>query len=367
MEAYIIAFVCSLVASFGLTPAVIAIVNKLHYGQYIRQDGPQSHTVKRGTPTFGGTAIILSILIGWGAAAIFRYAIHRTVPTPSALLALFCLVGFGLIGFIDDFLKVKKKRNLGLTIHAKLILQVLVASGYAVLSLLFPRKSPVRVGRTSISWIADSSINLAFAGNVLGIILFIIWVNFLMAAWTNAINLTDGLDGLAAGSGISAFIGFAIIAFWESYHLVGSSAPGFRYVASDPQDLVIIALSCVASLMGFLWYNVHPAEIFMGDTGSLALGGLFAAMSVSLHVEILAVIMGGLFVMETCSDVIQIGAFHMFHKRVFKMAPLHHHFELKGWPETRVVTRFWMIELGYVIIAIIIFYSDWLIKSGSMH
>lgn len=367
MKGYIIAFIVSLVAAFTLTPLTIHTVQKLHYGQYIRQDGPQTHLMKRGTPTLGGVAIVLSIILGWGIAALYRYYSRHIIPSWASILTLFCMTGFGIIGFIDDFLKVKKKNNLGLTIHAKLIGQFVIATVYAVASLILPLHSSFHVARFGISWVETPIINLAFAGKTLGLILFIIWVNFLMTAWTNAINLTDGLDGLAAGSSMIAFSGFAVIAFWESYHLIGSHSSGFEYTSSDPQDLALIALAAVAACLGFLWYNTNPAEIFMGDTGSLALGGLFAAMSVNLHIELLAIILGGLFILEVSSDVIQIFSFHVFHKRVFKMAPLHHHFELLGWKETRVVVRFWMIEFGFTLIAVILFYIDWLVKSGQLH
>ena len=161
-----------------------------------------------------------------------------------------------------------------------------------------------------------------------------------------------------------AFAGYGIIAFWESYHLRGSGHPGFTYAVSDPFDLTIIACCAAVACLGFLWYNCNPASIFMGDTGSLALGGLFAAMSIATHTEFLAIILGGLFVIETLSDIIQVGYFKMTHKRVFKMAPIHHHFELCGWTEGKVVVRFWMVELLFVIIGLMIFYADWVVRSG---
>lgn len=366
MKALIIALVVSIVSSFILTPMTISFVHRHHYGQYIRQDGPKSHLLKRGTPTFGGVAIILSTLIGWLASYLYRYFSYGSTASTSALLTLGCMVGFGLLGFVDDFLKVAHKRNLGLSIHAKLIGQVLISTLYAVLAVLLPTRSAFPTANMRISWIESPSLDLQFGGKVLGTILFVLWMNFLFAAWTNAINLTDGLDGLATGSSMIAFIGMGLIAFWESYHVAGSSAEGFKYTVSDPVDQAIIAVCVVGACFGFLWFNANPAEIFMGDTGSLALGGLFAAMSVTMHIELLAVIVGGLFVIETCSDVIQIGAFHLFHRRVFKMAPLHHHFELSGWKETKVVTRFWMIEAGFSIAGVILFYLDWLIRSGQL-
>lgn len=366
MKALIIALVVSVVSSFILTPLTAYVVRRLDYGQFIRQDGPQAHLLKRGTPTIGGIAIILSILFGWFASFLYRAIQYHSQISVSALLTLGVMVAFGILGFIDDFLKVKKKRNLGLTIHAKFIGQFIIATVYAVLAIFLPTKTGFPTASLVISWIQSPIIDLSFAGKVGSIILFIIWINFLLTAWTNAINLTDGLDGLAAGSSMISFIGFGLIAFWESYHVAGTNATGLLYNVSDPQDVAIIAVSAVAACFGFLWYNTNPAKIFMGDTGSLALGGLFAAMSITLHVEFLAVILGGLFVMESASDVIQIVSFRLFHKRVFKMAPLHHHFELMGWQENTVVVRFWMIETGYMICAVILFYLDWLIRSGQL-
>ncbi|MCI1983177.1 MAG: phospho-N-acetylmuramoyl-pentapeptide-transferase [Bifidobacteriaceae bacterium] len=366
MIALIIGLCVSMVSSFLLTPLTIRIVHHLNYGQYIRQDGPKSHLLKRGTPTMGGIAIILSTILGWGASLLYRYVSYGSVPSVSALLVLFCMVAFGALGFVDDFLKVAKKQNLGLSIHAKFIGQFLIATVYAILAVLLPTKSGFPAARMSIAFIETPVISLEFAGRVVGVILFVIWVNFLMTAWTNAINLTDGLDGLAAGSSMVAFVGFGLIAFWQSTHVQGSKASGFLYAVSDPQDIAIIAVCAVCACFGFLWYNTNPAKIFMGDTGSLALGGLFAAMSVSLHVELLAIILGGLFVIETVSDVLQIASFHLTGKRIFKMAPLHHHYELKGWHENTVVVRFWMLEIGFMIISVIIFYADWLIRSGQL-
>jgi phospho-N-acetylmuramoyl-pentapeptide-transferase len=366
MKALIIALVVSMVSSFIVTPIIIRFVRRHHYGQYIRQDGPKSHLLKRGTPTFGGVGIIFSTVLGWAASLLYRYLSYGSRPSTSALLTIGCMVAFGALGFVDDFLKVAHKRNLGLSIHAKLIGQILIATLYAILAVCLPTESKFPTARMRIAWIESPSLNLEFAGKTLGIILFVLWMNFLFAAWTNAINLTDGLDGLATGSSMIAFIGMGLIAFWESYHVAGSHAEGLKYTISDPIDQAIIAVCVVGACFGFLWFNAHPAEIFMGDTGSLALGGLFAAMSVTMHIELLAVLLGGLFVLETVSDVIQIGAFHLFHRRVFKMAPLHHHFELSGWPEVKVVTRFWMIEAGFTIAAVILFYLDWLIRSGQL-
>ncbi len=362
--ALIIGILVSLLVTIAGTPMLIHLVHRLHYGQYIRQDGPKSHLVKRGTPTMGGVAIVLAIVLGWGASALYRYVRSGAVPSLSAMLVLFAMLSMGLLGFIDDFAKVRKKQNLGLSVHAKFIGQFIFATIYAVLALIIPTKSGFPSAQAGMSYIEKPFFDFRFAGGVVAAIIFVIWVNFLMTAWTNAVNLTDGLDGLASGSSMIAFAGYAIIAFWESYHIKGGTHEGFSYAVSDPLDLTIIACCAAVACFGFLWYNSNPATIFMGDTGSLALGGLFAALSIATHTEFLAIIIGGLYVIEVMSDIIQVTSFKLTHKRVFKMAPIHHHFELLGWSESKVVVRFWMIEFLFMIVGLMMFYVDWVSRSG---
>lgn len=362
--ALIIGILVSLLVTIAGTPMLIHLVHRLHYGQYIRQDGPKSHLVKRGTPTMGGVAIVLAIVLGWGASALYRYVRSGAVPSLSAMLVLFAMLSMGLLGFIDDFAKVRKKQNLGLSVHAKFIGQFIFATIYAVLALIIPTKSGFPSAQAGMSFIEKPFFDFRFAGGVVAAIIFVIWVNFLMTAWTNAVNLTDGLDGLASGSSMIAFAGYDIIAFWESYHIKGGTHEGFSYAVSDPLDLTIIACCAAVACFGFLWYNSNPATIFMGDTGSLALGGLFAALSIATHTEFLAIIIGGLYVIEVMSDIIQVTSFKLTHKRVFKMAPIHHHFELLGWSESKVVVRFWMIEFLFMIVGLMMFYVDWVSRSG---
>ena len=362
--ALIIGILVSLLVTIAGTPMLIHLVHRLHYGQYIRQDGPKSHLVKRGTPTMGGVAIVLAIVLGWGASALYRYVRSGAVPSLSAMLVLFAMLSMGLLGFIDDFAKVRKKQNLGLSVHAKFIGQFIFATIYAVLALIIPTKSGFPSAQAGMSFIEKPFFDFRFAGGVVAAIIFVIWVNFLMTAWTNAVNLTDGLDGLASGSSMIAFAGYAIIAFWESYHIKGGTHEGFSYAVSDPLDLTIIACCAAVACFGFLWYNSNPATIFMGDTGSLALGGLFAALSIATHTEFLAIIIGGLYVIEVMSDIIQVTSFKLTHKRVFKMAPIHHHFELLGWSESKVVVRFWMIEFLFMIVGLMMFYVEWVSRSG---
>ena len=307
MIALIIGMLVSLIVTLVGTPLLIRLVHKLHYGQYIRQDGPQSHLVKRGTPTLGGVVINFAILLGWASSALYRYLRSGDVPSWSAALVLFAMLSMGLLGFIDDFAKVRKKQNEGLSVGGKFIGQFIFATIYAVLALLIPTKSGFPSAQAGISFIEQPFFNFDFAGRAVA---------------------------------------------------------GYSYAVSDPLDLTVIAVCAAVACFGFLWYNSNPASIFMGDTGSLALGGLFAALSIATHTEFLAVVLGGLYVMEAMSDVIQVGYFKMTHKRVFKMAPIHHHFELEGWTETKVVVRFWMIELIFVLLALTIFYGDWVTRSG---
>lgn len=364
MIALIIGILVSLVVTIVGTPLLIRLVHKLHYGQYIRQDGPQSHQVKRGTPTLGGVVINLAIVCGWLASAIYRHIVSGEAFSLSAMLVLFAMLSMGVLGFIDDFAKVRKKQNEGLSVAGKFIGQFIFATLYAVLALIIPTRSGFSSAQAGMSFIEEPFFSFEFAGRIVATVLFVIWVNFLVTAWTNAVNLTDGLDGLATGSSMIAFAGYGVIAFWESYHLKGAGHEGFAYAVSDPLDLTIIALCAAVACFGFLWYNSNPATIFMGDTGSLALGGLFAAMSIATHTEFLAIIVGGLYVIEALSDVIQVGYFKLTHKRVFKMAPIHHHFELLGWTEGKVVVRFWMVELIFVLVGLVVFYGDWVARSG---
>ena len=364
MIALIIGILVSLVVTIVGTPLLIRLVHKLHYGQYIRQDGPQSHQVKCGTPTLGGVVINLAIVCGWLASAIYRHIVSGEAFSLSAMLVLFAMLSMGVLGFIDDFAKVRKKQNEGLSVAGKFIGQFIFATLYAVLALIIPTRSGFPSAQAGMSFIEEPFFSFEFAGRIVATVLFVIWVNFLMTAWTNAVNLTDGLDGLATGSSMIAFAGYGVIAFWESYHLKGAGHEGFAYAVSDPLDLTIIALCAAVACFGFLWYNSNPATIFMGDTGSLALGGLFAAMSIATHTEFLAIIVGGLYVIEALSDVIQVGYFKLTHKRVFKMAPIHHHFELLGWTEGKVVVRFWMVELIFVLVGLVVFYGDWVARSG---
>lgn len=357
MLSILISAAVAFLAVFAGTPALIRFLTARQYGQFIRQDGPTSHFVKRGTPTMGGLMILLGTVLGYAVANL----VAGRAPGISGLLLLFLMIGLGFIGFMDDMAKIRQKQSLGLTPIAKIIAQGFVGVTFAVLALFFRNKQGVTPASTNISFVRESGISLAFAGFAVALVLFVLWANFLITAWSNAVNLTDGLDGLATGASMIAFGAYSLITVWQSNHIceATSSMPGC-YTVRDPRDLAIICAAIMGACIGFLWWNTSPAQIFMGDTGSLALGGAFAGLSILTHTEFLALLIGGLYLLEVLSDVIQVSVFKIKRKRVFKMAPLHHHFELAGWEEVTVVVRFWLIELMLAALGVGIFYAEWL-------
>jgi phospho-N-acetylmuramoyl-pentapeptide-transferase len=281
------------------------------------------------------------------------------LPSASALLVLFLMTGLGVVGFLDDYIKISRQRSLGLSARWKIVGQGFVGITFAVLALQFPDATLRTPASTSISFIRDTGLDLAFAGATIGAILFVIWANFLITAWSNAVNLTDGLDGLATGSSLIVFGAYVIVCVWQFNQRCGLITSAKCYATRDPLDMAVVAAAVTGACFGFLWWNASPAKIFMGDTGSLALGGALAGMSIVTRTEVLAAIIGGLFVIIVLSDVIQIGFFKLTGKRVFKMAPLHHHFELSGWGEVTIVIRFWLIAGLFVSLGIGIFYAEW--------
>jgi phospho-N-acetylmuramoyl-pentapeptide-transferase len=346
-----------------LTPVFIWLFKKLEWGQFIREDGPKSHNTKRGTPTMGGIAIIsASVLAYFGAKAI-----NGETPTISALLALFMMVGLGLVGFLDDFIKVHKQRSLGLSGWAKIVGQGIVATIFAILALQFPNEHGITPASTQLSFTRDIPWLDIFAwGSAIGTLLFIVWIYFLVASTSNGVNITDGLDGLATGSTIMAIGAYAVIGFWEFNQACDPDALLAQcYNSRDPLDLAVVASAVVGALIGFLWWNTSPAQIFMGDTGSLGLGGALAALAILSRTELLLVLIGGIFVIVTGSVIIQRVYFKATKwktgtgRRVFLMSPLHHHFELKGWAQITIVVRFWIICGLCVLGGIGLFYIEW--------
>jgi phospho-N-acetylmuramoyl-pentapeptide-transferase len=345
----------AMVVALLATPLFINFLVTKQYGQFIRQDGPTAHYTKRGTPTMGGVVIIGATLIGFGVAAL----VTGNLPSASALLVLFLMTGLGVVGFLDDYIKISRQRSLGLSARWKIVGQGFVGITFAVLALQFPDATLRTPASTSISFIRDTGLDLAFAGATIGAILVVIWANFLITAWSNAVNLTDGLDGLATGSSLIVFGAYVIVCVWQFNQRCGLAENLKCYATRDPLDMAVVAAAVTGACFGFLWWNASPAKIFMGDTGSLALGGALAGISIVTRTEVLAAIIGGLFVIIVLSDVIQIGFFKLTGKRVFKMAPLHHHFELSGWGEVTIVIRFWLIAGLFVSLGIGIFYAEW--------
>lgn len=303
-----------------LSPIFIPFLRRLKFGQSIREEGPESHQKKSGTPTMGGIMIVLSILI---SALIMGFKVNGSIGYELWLLLL-VLFGFGLVGFIDDFIIVAFKRNLGLSSLQKLIGQIIIAVIFFLVLYANDFSTYVQIPGTTIQW------ELGW--------FYAILVIFMLVGSSNAVNLTDGLDGLLAGTATIAFGAYAIIAWF----------------GMPQNEIAIFSLAAVGALLGFLVFNAHPAKVFMGDTGSLALGGALAAVAILTKMEILLVIIGGVFVIETLSVIIQVLSFKTTGKRVFKMSPLHHHYELIGWSEWRVVTTFWLVGLVFAALGIYI-------------
>ena len=357
MTTVLLAAAVSLVLSLLGTPLFIKFLVARSYGQFIRDDGPTTHHTKRGTPTMGGAVIIGASLMAYGAAHVFTL----TPVTVSGILVLFLMAGLGLVGFLDDYIKISKQRSLGLKSREKLAGQTLVAVIFAVLALQFPNDRFRTPAVPFVSFVRDTNVNFAFAGTLLGLILFVIWANLMIAGTSNGVNLTDGLDGLATGTGVMVFGSYVLIAIWQ-FNQNCQINPGVKcYEVRDPHDLAVVAAALMGSCFGFLWWNAAPAQIFMGDTGSLALGGALAGLAITTRTELLVVILGGLFVIITLSVIIQVGSFKMTGKRVFRMAPLQHHFELVGWNEVTIVIRFWIVAGLFVALGLGVFYAEWVV------
>lgn len=360
----IIAGVMSFLIAIFTTPALIRYFSKEGLGQEIRSDGPSSHLRKRGTPTMGGIAIILGIVVAYVVSSGYGYLSGHGGFSASGLLVMGLMLGLGLLGFLDDYIKLFKGRNLGLNATAKLIGQLAVAIAFAVLILQFPDENDLTPGSTNLSFVRDiQTFDLSLGGGI-GILLFIAFIVILISAWSNAVNLTDGLDGLAAGATALVMGGYTLLTFWQYRNSCGVSVAEGCYSVRDPLDLAIIASAGLGACVGFLWWNAAPAKIFMGDTGSLALGGLVAGLSVTSRTELLMIIIGALFVIEAASVVIQVLGFKATGRRVFRMAPFHHHFENGGWAETTVTIRFWIIGAIAVNLGISLFYGEWLFSAG---
>ncbi|MEU3345768.1 phospho-N-acetylmuramoyl-pentapeptide-transferase [Streptomyces sp. NPDC006700] len=352
MKQILFAGVIGLFLTLVGTPLLIKLLARKGYGQYIRDDGPREHASKRGTPTMGGIAFILATV----AAYFLSKVITGYTPTYSGLLVLGLMVGMGLVGFLDDYIKIVKRRSLGLRAKAKMAGQLIVGIAFAVLALQFSDNRGNTPASTKLSFITDF-------GWTIGPVLFVIWALFMILAMSNGVNLTDGLDGLATGASVLVFGAYTFIGVWQFQESCANAQtltnPNACYEVRDPLDLAVVASALMGACLGFLWWNTSPAKIFMGDTGSLALGGVLAGLAICSRTELLLALLGGLFVLITMSVVIQVGSFRLTGKRVFRMAPLQHHFELKGWSEVLVVVRFWIIQGICVIVGLGLFYAGW--------
>ena len=331
--------VAILVAVFG-TPLLLRGLIRWRIGQQVRDDGPAQHAAKQGIPTMGGIAMLAAILVGYilghvGTGASF---------TASGWLVMLAVIGTGLVGAADDWLKVSRRRSLGLNKRAKFALQIAVALGYAIGALYWAG--------------ADTTVSLTrydLPGWQLGKVGWAIWAVIIIVGASNAVNLTDGLDGLAAGSSTFAFTCFAIIGYFQLRHV-----SIYHLTVAHSLDLAILSMAVAGACVGFLWWNAAPARIIMGDTGALALGTGLACVALAMNVQLLLLIIGGLFVIVTLSVVAQVVSFRVFGRRVLRMAPLHHHFELSGWPETTVTIRFWIFSGLCAGAALGLFYADFI-------
>lgn len=340
----------ALLLSLVGTPLSIRLLARRGYGQMIRDDGPEGHHSKRGTPTMGGAVFILATMIAY----VITKAVTLSTPSTSGLLVLFLLAGMGLVGFLDDYIKVVKQRSLGLRAKAKLAGQTTVGLTFAILALNFPDKAGQTPASTKLSFTQDF-------GWSIGPVIFVIWALFLLAAMSNGVNLTDGLDGLATGASCMVAGAYVFIGVWQYGQTCNNqitAGPGC-YEVRDPLDLAVVAAALMGACFGFLWWNTSPAKIFMGDTGSLGLGGAFAGLAIVSRTELLSALLGGLFLLISLSVIIQVGAFRLTGKRLFRMAPLQHHFEMKGWSEVLIVVRFWIISGLCVGLGVGIFYAGW--------
>jgi phospho-N-acetylmuramoyl-pentapeptide-transferase len=354
MRAILLAGGLSLLFTIFGTRLAIRVFAARGYGQLIRDDGPTTHHTKRGTPTMGGLVIVLSTVLAYFLAKLITGS-HVTL---SALLLFFLFVGLGTVGFLDDFIKIYKQRNLGLRSKAKFIGQTAVAVVFGVLVLShggpLEDNRGVTPGGHAISFTRDIA-TLALPTGLL-----IVFIVLLIAGTSNAVNLTDGLDGLAAGASMMVFGAYTLMNIWQNNQSCRFSPGPACYDVRDPLDLAVVAAAITGACFGFLWYNASPAQIFMGDTGSLALGGAVAGMAVLTRTELLLALLGGLFVLQTMSVILQVGYFKLTKgKRLFRLAPLHHHFELLGWEEITVVVRFWLIGAVFVAAGLGIFYAEW--------
>lgn len=356
MQSILLATAIALVVGLTLTPWVIDFFRAKGIGELIREDGPATHFVKHGTPTMGGLVLITAATLGYVTAHLRVIGGLRFQSfSPAAVLIIAVAWALGLLGALDDFAKIRRRRSLGLSKRGKIIGQTVVGFGLAFGAIHWTGIEQ------RISWAGSPFEWLPALPNIV----FAVWVVFMIAGTSNGVNLTDGVDGLASGSAAMGFFVFTIIAFWE-----------FRnpeiYLQLEPLgrsgllDVAVASASLLGACIGFLWWNAAPARIIMGDTGALALGGALAALALFTRTHLLLGVIGGLFVVEALSVIIQVIAYRGFDgRRVFAMAPVHHHFELRGWAEFTVIVRFWLFAALTAGLGLALFYMDFLTKGGT--
>jgi phospho-N-acetylmuramoyl-pentapeptide-transferase len=367
MRAILLSGAIALLVSLLGTRVAINQFRRLGFGQQIRDDGPTSHHTKIGTPTMGGVVIILATLVGYFVAKL----VTMSTPTGSAVLLLFLFVGLGAVGFLDDYIKIARQRSLGLRSKAKMIGQTVVALVFGALALLPSLKDENGLTPASkhISFIRD------WQGVALPTVVVMALIWLIVTATSNGVNLTDGLDGLAAGASMMVFGAYMLVNIWQNNQSCASSTldpanESLCYSVRDPLDLAVVAAALTGACFGFLWWNASPAAIFMGDTGSLALGGALAGLAILTRTELLFILLGGLFVVETLSVVLQVTCFKVTKRltgtgrRIFRIAPIHHHFEMLGWEQVTVTIRFWIITGICVAAGLGVFYAEWVSGIG---
>ncbi|NHI16643.1 phospho-N-acetylmuramoyl-pentapeptide-transferase [Microbacterium excoecariae] len=367
MRSLLAAAAISLAFTLILTPVFFRLFRTWGWGQVIRTDGEgfnaPKHETKRGTLTMGGVIFILGTIVGYLAGTFAG----GNPPTLSGWLVLWAMLGFGTVGFIDDYMKVKMQHYAGLSGWKKIAGQIIVMVPFGVVALNFPNSAEQTPGSPYVSFIRDIDV-LSFMAltPVLGWLLYLAWLSLLGTGFSNSVNLTDGLDGLAAGAGIFVVGAYSLIAFWQFNQAcagVGTAPDNLAacYQVRDPLDLAIVSASFAGALVGFLWWNAPRAKIFMGDVGSMAIGGVVAAMAILTRTELLGVLIAGLFVMASGSVILQRLYFKITGgRRLFLMSPVHHHFELRGWPETTIVVRFWIIAGLFAVTGVGLLYIEWL-------
>lgn len=357
----------SLAFTLFLTPVFLRGFRKWGWGQVIRT--PEnvhnpSHGAKRGTPTMGGTIFILGTIVGYFIGAFAG----NNPPTVSGLLVLWLMLGFGVVGFIDDYMKVRFQNSLGLSGWRKIAGQVIVTVPFAIVALNFPNAIGQTPASGYISIFRDIQVLSLFAlGPILGWLLYLAWISLIGTAASNSVNVADGLDGLAAGSGIFVIGAYSLMAFWQNKQMCADvldpSVQAGCYAVRDPFDLAIVSASFVGALVGFLWWNAPKAKVFMGDCGSMAIGGVIAAMAILTRTELLLVLIAGVYVIASGSVILQRIYFKITRgKRLFLMSPLHHHLEMRGWPEVTIVVRMWIIAGLLAVSGVGFFYVEWLAR-----